>query len=348
MKRIVPLLALPLVPIVVANELPRLTSLSDKSVSYKRAEKPYVVIKRGNVEAVIVDNRAVDDEVLPKHRAGYSGVASLTHANRRANLFVPSYAGLNFEHIHDGTVQDRKVLFEPRNAPLQLRVVDQHTAELYQAPTPHYKLESCQRYRMLEDGTIELTVECIPHAKTFINHYVGLFWASYIHQPQSLDIYFKGRESERNSGARWIRGITPRHGVLSTHLAADDDRTFPHEDDFPLALVFNRSNFRYTEPWYYGVSHGMALVLIFRPQDRIRLTQSPSGGGNGNPAWDFQCFFPDFKHGQRYQIIMRAMYVPFESREQIERVSAPHRKALGVAGGTGNAASAGRAAPSID
>ncbi|MCP4728837.1 MAG: hypothetical protein GY872_02065 [Roseibacillus sp.] len=324
----------------MANELPRLTSLSDKSVSYKRAENPYVVIKRGDVEAVIVDNRPVDDEVLPKHRAGYSGVASLRHTGHRANLFVPSYAGLNFEHIHDGTEQDRKVLFEPRNAPMQLRVVDEHTVELYQAPTPHYKLESCQRYRMLEDGTIELTVECIPRAKTFINNYVGLFWASYIHRPQSLDIHFKGRESDRDAGGRWIRGITPRHGVLSTHLAADDDRSFPHEDGFPLTLVFNRSNFRYTEPWYYGVSHGMTLVLMFRSQDRIRFTQSPSGGGNGNPAWDFQCFFSDFRHGQRYQIIMRMMCVPFESREQIERVSAPHRKALGPAVVTGNAASA--------
>ncbi len=331
---------MPLAPVVVANELPRLTSLSDKSVSYKRAENPYVVIKRGDVEAVIVDNRPVDDEVLPKHRAGYSGVASLRHTGHRANLFVPSYAGLNFEHIHDGTEQDRKVLFEPRNAPMQLRVVDEHTVELYQAPTPHYKLESCQRYRMLEDGTIELTVECIPRAKTFINNYVGLFWASYIHRPQSLDIHFKGRESDRDAGGRWIRGITPRHGVLSTHLAADDDRSFPHEDGFPLTLVFNRSNFRYTEPWYYGVSHGMTLVLMFRSQDRIRLTQSPSGGGKGNPAWDFQCFFSDFRHGQRYQIIMRMMCVPFESREQIERVSAPHRKALGPAVVTGNAASA--------
>ncbi len=331
---------MPLAPVVVANELPRLTSLSDKSISYKRAENPYVVIKRGDVEAVIVDNRPVDDEVLPKHRAGYSGVASLRHTGHRANLFVPSYAGLNFEHIHDGTEQDRKVLFEPRNAPMQLRVVDEHTVELYQAPTPHYKLESCQRYRMLEDGTIELTVECIPRAKTFINNYVGLFWASYIHRPQSLDIHFKGRESDRDAGGRWIRGITPRHGVLSTHLAADDDRSFPHEDGFPLTLVFNRSNFRYTEPWYYGVSHGMTLVLMFRSQDRIRFTQSPSGGGNGNPAWDFQCFFSDFRHGQRYQIIMRMMCVPFESREQIERVSAPHRKALGPAVVTGNAASA--------
>ena len=324
------LLSVPHLSVVLGEELPRLTSLSDKSASYTHADKPYVVIKRGDVEAVIVDNRAVDDDVLPKHRAGYSGVASLTHTGRRANLFVPSYAGLNFEHIHDGTVQAHKILFEPRNAPMQLRVVDQHTVELYQAPTPHYKLESCQRYRMLEDGTIELTVECIPRAETFTNGYIGLFWASYIHQPESLDIHFKGRESDRESAARWIRGMTPAHGALSTHLAADDDRRFPHQDGFPLTLVFNRSNFRYSEPWYYGVSHGMALVLMFRPQDEIRLTQSPSGGGSGNPAWDFQCFFPDYQLGRRHQIVMRAMYVPFESPEQIERVSAPHRRALGA------------------
>jgi hypothetical protein len=72
----------------------------------------------------------------------------------------------------------------------------------------------------------------------------------------------------------------------------------------------------------------MALVLIFRPQDRIRLTQSPSGGGKGNPAWDFQFFIPDYKIGRRYQMVMRAMYVPFESPEHVELISRPHRKAL--------------------
>ena len=92
----------------------------------------------------------------------------------------------------------------------------------------------------------------------------------------------------------------------------------------------------------------MALVLMFRPQDRIRLTQSPTGGGNGNPAWDFQCFFSNPKHGQRYQVIMRAMYVPFESREQIERVSAPHREALGAAERIDNAASSGTVAPGVE
>jgi len=82
------------------------------------ADKPYIVLERKEVRAVIVNNEAVDDAVLPGHRAGYSGIASLTHRNQGRNLFVPSYAGLNFEHIHDGTVQERNVLFEPRQAPM--------------------------------------------------------------------------------------------------------------------------------------------------------------------------------------------------------------------------------------
>jgi hypothetical protein len=309
-------------------ELPRLTTLSDTTLKFTVPKKPYIVLSRGDVEAVIVDNRAVDDDVLPGHRAGYSGVASLKHAKRRENLFVPNYAGLNYEHIHDGTTQPRDVLFEPRRAPMELRVIDAYTVELYQRPTPTWHLESALRYHMLKDGTIEMTLECIPRRATFRNDYIGLFWASYIHQPESLDIHFKGHAVSGAPAANWIRGVTPAHGTVPTHLATTDNRQFPHEANFPLTLVFNRSKHRYAEPWYYGVSHGMALVLMFRPKDQIRLTQSPSGGGSGNPAWDFQYFIPNYKVGQHYQMVMRAMYLPFESREQVERASAPHRKAL--------------------
>ena len=222
----------PQVSRIVAGDLPRLTSLTDKSISYKLTAKPHVALRRAKVEAVIVDNRVVDDKVLPNHRAGYSGVASLAHTKRRANLFVPSYAGLNFEHIHDGTAQGQKAIFEPRNAPMQLRVVDQHTVELYQAPTLYYGLESCQRYHMLKDGTMEVAVECIPRRNTFTNGYLGLFWTSYIHQPQSLDTHFKSHNSDDRNGTHSIRGVTPRHGELSTHVAADDTRTFPHDEIF--------------------------------------------------------------------------------------------------------------------
>ncbi len=308
-----------------ATEPPALTSLSNPAVRYQTPEQPYVVLKRAEVEAVVADNRAVDDAVLPGHRAGYSGIASLKHVRRRENLFVPSYAGLNFEHIHDGTTKKRKMLFEPRNAPMELRIVNPFTAELYQKPTPHYGLESCLRYELLEDGTIEMTLECIPRQRSFKNNYMGLFWASYIHQPESLDIHFKGHPADQPAIARWVRGVTPAHGRLSTHLAANDCREFARDPNFPLKLVFNLSRYRYSEPWCYGVSHGMALVYLFRPQDQIRMTQSPSGGGRGNPAWDFQYFVPHYEVGKRYQMVMRVMYLPYESPEQIERAVERHR-----------------------
>lgn len=305
-----------------------LTTLGNPKIQYTVPEAGYHTLHRGDVTAVIVDNGEVNDETLKGHRAGYSGVASLTHQQRSDNLFVPSYAGLNYEHIHDGTTQDRDILFEPRRAPMELRVINEHTVELYQAPSPTWKLESVLRYQMLEDGTIEMTLECIPRAKTFRNGYVGLFWASYIHQPESLDIHFRG-SSTRKGKAEWIRGVTPSHGVHPTHLSRQDIRSFKHDEDFPLSLAFNRSKYFYSEPWYYAVSHNMAFIQMFRPQDEIRLTQSPSGGGRGNPAWDFQWFIPDYEVGKLYHMVMRAQYVPFESPLQIQRVSRANRSALG-------------------
>jgi ankyrin repeat protein/predicted TIM-barrel fold metal-dependent hydrolase len=300
-----------------------------KNIDLTNSDKPYVVLERGDVRAVIVNNEPVDDEVLPGHRGGYSGVASLTHRQREQNLFVPFYAGLNFEHIHDGTNQPRDILFEPRRAPMQIKQIDEYTAELYQPPTPHWQLESWLRYQLLEYGVIEMSLECIPRARTFKNDYIGLFFASYIDKPESLDIHFLGRPADQSkTKPGWIRGVTPEHGTLPTHLAIDDNRNFAHDPNFPLTLVFNKSNYRYTEPWYYGISSGMAFVLMFRPGDNVRFSQSPSGAGNGNPAWDFQWFVPQYQVGQRYRFVMRAMYLPFESQQQIIRATARHRAAL--------------------
>ena len=47
------------------------TSLSDPAIRHTVPEKLYVILRRGDLEAVVVDNRAVDDAVLPGHRAGY-------------------------------------------------------------------------------------------------------------------------------------------------------------------------------------------------------------------------------------------------------------------------------------
>ena len=297
---------------------PGVTSLTNRAVRYHKAERHYVVMERGGARVLIADNAAIDVPELPGHRAGYHGVASWTHANRPVNLFVPAYSGLNFEHIHDGTTEGLVEKFEPRRFPIELRVVDEYTVELYQRPTGHWKLESCGRYHLLDDGTLEYTFECIPRRGGYRHGYIGLFWASYIQQPRVKAIHFIGRRIDRREPARWLKIESPRHGVDSTHRPDGTERMFPVDADFPLTLVNHPSKYAYTEPWYYGESHGMAFVLMFRRRDKVWFAQSPSGGGRGNPAWDFQWIIPDYRVGEAYGFVMRAAYIPSMDRASLE------------------------------
>lgn len=307
---------------------PGVTSLTSSAVKFTVAKEHYVVLERGPGRAILVDNQAVDSADLPAHRAGYNGVASWKHEKSPGNIFVPGVAGLNFEHIHDGTMAVNSEKFEPRKAPMELRIIDAHTVELYQAPTPNWKLESCGRYQLLADGVIEYTFECIPRAATFAQGYIGLFWASYISAPEDTAIHFRGREATGTGASAWLRTMTPAHGVDSTHPPAGASADIPFAAEFPLTLANHRSRYVYTEPWYYGVSHGMALVQMFRARDQIWFAQSPNGGGNRNPAWDFQWFIKDWKVGEAYGFVMRAALVPFESRAQIEKITQEHRAVL--------------------
>lgn len=297
------------------------TSILRQDIRFPTSETGYFILKRGDIEAVVVDNRAVDDETLPGHAAGYHGLAALRHTKQSRNIFVPRYAGLNFEHIHDGSIKDRDILFEPRHAPMRLRKINEHTVDLYQPPTPYWGLESCMRYQLKENGTIQMTFECIPRKDTFKNGYCGLFWASYIDRPESLNIHFMGYdETTPSQKPTWQEGITPSHGTLATHRGIHDPRAFPHAPDFPLTLAFGFSKKRYAEPWYFGICRDMALLYQFQPEDQIWLTQSPSGGGKGCPAWDFQWFIANPKVGERYGFTMEATYFPLEGEQNLETI----------------------------
>lgn len=311
-------------PLVAAGD----TSLTNTKVQYETSDEPYIRLERGDVSIIIVDNSALDLPELPAHRAGYNGIASLLHSQQPNNAFVPSIAGLNFEHIHDGTKAGLREKFEPRKFPMHLRIINAHTVEVYQPPTGNWKLESCGHYSLLEDGTIEYTFECIPHQNAYSHGYIGLFWASYINQPEDKAIHFNGRERNSNQTPGWIKGITPKHGVECTHPPAGSTPVIEVDHNFPLTLVGNLSNHEHVDSWYYGVTHGMALAFMFHPKDNIWFAQSPSGGGNGNPAWDFQWFIDNVKVGKAYGFTMRAAYLPFVSRAAVIQATEHHRAAL--------------------
>lgn len=308
---------------------PGVTSLTNPAVRYTVPAGHHVVLQRGPVTAIVVDNAAVDVPELPGHRAGYNGLAALMHARDGRNLFVPAYAGLNLEHIHDGTLTVAAERFEPRKAPMQLRVIDAHTVELHQPPTPTFRLESCGRFQLLADGALEYTFECVPRADTFRQGYIGVFWASYMNAPADKAIHFRGREvAARDGASAWLRTLSPQHGIESSHPPAAETRALPFATGFPIALAPSRSRYVHTEPWYFGLVDGMAFAQLFRAADRIWFTQSPTGGGGVNPAWDFQWFATDVKVGEPRGFAMRVVVTPYESHAQVERITRSHRTAL--------------------
>jgi hypothetical protein len=307
-----------------------ITTLTKPDLRYEPVAAGVVRLKRGPIELVLVDNQAHVIDEAPKHRAGYNGVAVLKHEQQPRTPFVPEVSGLNFEHIHDGTLRGLVEKFEPRVFPMQLRRIDEFTYELHQPPTKNTKLESCGRYTLLPDGTIEYTFECIPRADTYRKKFIGLFWASYMHGPDDMSIFFPGRERDGTGKTRLINNVTPEHGTEATHPPAELARRPEIDADFPLKLVGGTSKYVQTGDWYYGICRGMAFVQVFRPRDKLWIAQSPSGGGKGNPAWDFQWFLHDYKVDEAYGFTMRAAYVPYESPEQIERLAKRLQEAMEV------------------
>ena len=305
------------------STLSTLTSLSNTAATYSVSESGTHVLSQGDVTAVIVDNRAIDTATLPGHTGGYNGVGWLTHAQQPNNLFVPTFSGLNFEFMFDGTDVGRPLMFEPRRAPLEMRVVNDTTVELYQPATEFWQLESTVRYEMLDDGTIEMTVEIVPHADTFQNEFIGLLWASYIQQPDSNGLRFYSGAGEQDAGQ-----LVSFDDFKGAFQSSTDNLVLAHDPNFfDLALCISSTT--YSQPWFYGVSNGLAWALMFRPEDDVRFSQAPAGGGAGNPAWDFQYLIPQFEVGRRYQMVMRAQYMPYSSPEQVVEDTARHRAALG-------------------
>ena len=276
-------------------------------------------IRVGDLTAVIGDNEAAGP-----HRAGYNGIHRLTHRTEAETLLVPSFAGLNFEHIFDGDQglhgagSDDQIFFEPRRAPMTLRRVSEDEAELHQGPTPTFFLESWTRFKLVAPDAIDFTFRCKPHQHAFRHGYIGLFWASYINAPEDKSIYFRG-------GNLWQQYCTQAHDLNSTVRHKDDGFEPPFSPETRNTLFKSFSPLRYDEPFFYGLFRKHLVALMFDRSSGIRFSHSPSGGGvhpaleTNNPAWDFQFLIPKYEVLQEYGFRARLIYRERCSREQILR-----------------------------
>ena len=268
--------------------------------------------KTGDITAVIGDNAANGN-----HLAGYNGIWSLTHRTETDELFVPTVAGLNFEHIFDGDKRDvdgsRKIFFEPRIASMDFHKISETEVELHQPPTPTFHLESWTTFKLRPPHYVDMTFRCVPTQHAFAHGYIGLFWASYINAPDDKSLYFR-------RGNLWQQLCTSQHNNQSTVRHERDNFDLKFSDGLGEALYRNLSLLRFDQPFFYGCFRKHVAIFMLDRTAGIRFTHSPSGGGlNGeqqttNPAWDFQLILPQYEIKKEYGLRLRLAY-----RERCER-----------------------------
>jgi hypothetical protein len=207
---------------------------------------------------------------------------------------------------------------------MRLVRVDDTTYALRQDRTEHWPLRTTMTFEAVAPDAIDLTVRGVPLADAWRKHgYIGLFFASYIESPEDMAIHFIGRSrpGQGDPTPRWIRHVPPSHGESACHRPAGSDWDPPLDPDLPIVLVSGLSSYEYLYPFYYGVSHGKVFIMMFERPDRdeVRFAQSPSGGGEGNPAWDFIFIKRGYRVGETFQFRMRAVYCDFRSVDDVVR-----------------------------
>jgi hypothetical protein len=274
----------------------------------------------GDLTAVIGDNEDYD-----KRRYGYNGIHSLSHKTKPESLF--GVAGMNFEHIFDGETDlrgDNKTYFEPRNHPIAYKRISDSEAELYQGQTPTFFLESWTRFKLVAPHYIDFTFRCKPHQHAFRNGYIGMFWASYIKEPENKSIYFRDPKG-------WIQFNTQFHNDQSTVRHVDDQVELKFAKGGRESMYQNFSTIRYTDPFYYGISGTHMMILMFDRAEGIRFTHSPSSGGVPsfpNPAWDWHYIIPKFEVLQEYGYRARLVYREKCSRDEVVKEFTTWRESL--------------------
>lgn len=261
--------------------------------------------------------RIGDNAADGSHRAGYNGVWSLVPTGERDSLFVPGIAGLNLEHYFDGWHNgSREIFFEPRVAPMALQPVDGRTLRLRQAPTPFWGVESTTLFRVEEPNRIRLTWSGIPRRPQVLNGGVmGVFWASYIHRPEDDRIHFRavGRE------AGWTAFRSAAHGDRSSVRGPADTLDLMISPGNAGKLFSSCAEVRWKgAPAYYGRWRDRVYAVAFRTRELLRFAMSPSGGGAGNPAWDFQILVPDCRAGGEVRLEAVCMVDRWEGPARLE------------------------------
>lgn len=264
------------------------------------------------------------------HLNGFNGISEISLVGEENNLFVPEFSGLNFEHIFSG---DRSSfgwdIFEPRLAKMSLNLISKNRARLSQENTENWPLQTQIEFELEGDG-VNFYISAMPLQDVWCKHgYIGMFFASYIHRPDDRSINFIGKNSgEPGEIAFWIKHLPAAHGLKANHRPVGDYWNPSFDTGFKPdtagvywpSLVYEISGYEYEYPFYYGQIEDKVYIIMFKKPDEgggIRFAQSPTGGIEHSPAWDFILYKRNYKIGEKFNFSGRLVYKRFIDKEDI-------------------------------
>lgn len=286
-----------------------------------------------------------DNSALGIHRSGYNGVASLIPKASGNNLFVPTFAGLNYETISLVGLSPYQDIsgskFEPRSEPMHIEDAAEKKVVLVQPKTSHANVGARITFSVEEPYYLHQRIELTFHRRFCRSDEKSTFrslWASYIHMPPDRHIYLKANENsadledwigitkaDHHTGTMEIRRLPDGHEIDARgHLEAMNSQAPMPDQDVektewpPTALPRSLDG---PLQFYYGFCHNSLLFLMMfkRPQN-TRLAYSPCGAGKQpawNPAWDYVLYLDDVELGQTYFWDLCLLVKQFESRVDV-------------------------------
>jgi hypothetical protein len=171
-----------------------------------------------------------------------------------------------------------------------------------------------------EPNIVDLEFRCTPRRRVFNRDTLGVFWASYLLRPEDNALHFLAPGGPRKAPTR-VRFASPRHGQESSVRGPADTYTLLVADEQRDKLFATVAPVRWARPYFYGRWRDQVVLMIFRCRHLLRFAMSPSGGGQGNPAWDFQFLAPEMAPGREYSLRARLVVDRWQGEEWVDRTA---------------------------
>ncbi len=291
-------------------------------------------IKNKMFSAYIADN-----QTRGIHRTGYNGIAALIPHDRGNNLFVPSYAGLNYETISLSGLEPYATVsggfkFEPRKEPMHIEKVSDNSVTLVQPETSHAHVSAKITFTVEEPHYLHQRIAITAHRRFCPENEKNIFrslWASYMHMPPDRHIYFNPDINAPENNP-WLALTRADHGAPDYQIARLPHNPNRSAPEHLLAVTANP----YISPgerstplpgmaqtplvFYYGLCHDLLFLMMFKQSTLFRLAYSPNGGGkepNWSPAWDYVLACDDMALNTPYIWDLCLIVKPFQNQTDV-------------------------------